>query len=305
MNPHKKSPALGTGRHAAAGSHALLALAVGAVAMGASPIFVRAADVGPFASAFWRVCLALPLLWAWDRWESRTAAARAPFWSSTAVLAGALFAGDLFFWHLAITHTTVANATFFATTAPIWVVLGAWLMRSEAIGGRTLAGLALALCGGALLVGESLDVAPGRVRGDLFGIATAVFFGGYFLAVRAARAAQGPARITFVATLVTAGVLFLTALALEPTLLPQSIQGVLALVALAVVSHAAGQGLLSYALGHLPATFSSLVIFLEAVAAAVLAWIILGEAVSALQALGGAVILASVWIARPRPAKSG
>jgi len=43
------------------------ALVAGAVAMGVSPIFVRLADVGPFTSAFWRVTLALPLLYAWMR----------------------------------------------------------------------------------------------------------------------------------------------------------------------------------------------------------------------------------------------
>ena len=43
------------------------ALVAGAVAMGISPIFVRIADVGPFTSAFWRVALALPLLYTWMR----------------------------------------------------------------------------------------------------------------------------------------------------------------------------------------------------------------------------------------------
>src|SRR5689334_3844247 len=33
---------------------AFACLVLGAVAMGASPIFVRLADVGPYASAFWR-----------------------------------------------------------------------------------------------------------------------------------------------------------------------------------------------------------------------------------------------------------
>ena len=48
---------------------ALAALVLGAVGMGASPVFVRLADVGPFASAFWRAFLALPFLWAWARFE--------------------------------------------------------------------------------------------------------------------------------------------------------------------------------------------------------------------------------------------
>ena len=53
------------------------------------------------------------------------------------------------------------------------------------------------------------------------------------------------------------------------------------------------------ALGRLPAAFSSLVIFLEAIAAALFAWALLGEPVSAAQALGGLAILAGIYIARP------
>ena len=55
------------------------------------------------------------------------------------------------------------------------------------------------------------------------------------------------------------------------------------------------------ALGRLPPVFSSLVIFLEAVAAAIFGWILLGEALTLVQALGGALILFGIWTARPRP----
>ena len=65
--------------------------------------------------------------------------------TAAVLLAGLFFTGDLFFWHLAILGTTVANATFLATTAPIWVALGAWLVLSEAVTGRILIGLALCL----------------------------------------------------------------------------------------------------------------------------------------------------------------
>ena len=43
---------------------ALVALFAGATCIALSPIWVRLADVGPTASAFWRVALAVPLLWA-------------------------------------------------------------------------------------------------------------------------------------------------------------------------------------------------------------------------------------------------
>jgi drug/metabolite transporter (DMT)-like permease len=50
-----------------------------------------------------------------------------------------------------------------------------------------------------------------------------------------------------------------------------------------------------------PAVFSSLVIFLEAVAGAAFGWIILGEALTPVQGAGGALILLGIWTARPRP----
>lgn len=283
---------------------ALAALVAGAVAMGLSPILVRfvSPEVGPFASAFWRVALALPVLWAWMRWEEARAPRLRRGLTPSAVLAGLAFAGDLLFWHLAILGTTVANATFFATTAPVFVVLFAWAGLRRRPAGRTLLGLLVCLMGGATLVGQSVQVDPARLAGDRDGVITALFFALYFLTVERARArGLGAARVTFVASCITALVL-LGAVALLETrpVLPQSPSAAAGLLALALISHAGGQGLLSVALGRLPAGFSSLVIFLEAVAAAILAWLLLGEALGLLQVLGGGLILAGIAVARPK-----
>ena len=277
-------------------------LVLGAVAMGASPIFVRLTDIGPQASAFWRTALALPFLWIWARLENRRTAS--PL-SGAVWLVGLFFAGDLFFWHLSILATTVANATFLATTAPIWVALGAGLVLSEQVGARTIAGLLLCMLGGATLLGESFGFAPHRLIGDIYGLATAIFFGAYMLAVRAARRHTGAGRLAFLATSISAACLLPVALAAEGNLLPQSAGGFAALLALALVSQVGGQGLLSVALGILPATFSSLVIFLEAIAAAGLAWLLLGEPLCLAQLCGGVLILLGIWVARPRGAPIG
>src|SRR5262245_45944419 len=121
---------------------ACAALVGGAVAMGVSPIFVRLADVGPFASAFYRVFLALPVLYAWMRVEAARAKGRPdrlPRFTAPVVAGGIFFACDLFFWHLAILNTTVANATFFATTAPVWVVIFGWLVYRRRVSAAALA----------------------------------------------------------------------------------------------------------------------------------------------------------------------
>jgi drug/metabolite transporter (DMT)-like permease len=276
------------------------ALVAGAVAIGVSPISVRLADVGPFASALWRVALALPLLWAWARLADGPERPSQRFAPAT-VLSGLAFAGTLFFWHPPVTHTSVANATFFATTAPIWVVLFGWLLFRQRATAEVLMGLGLCLIGGAALLAQSFQLKPAGAIGDLFGIATGIFYGLYFLAMQAARKTMSTARLTFEATLITVAILFVVAFISEPTILPHSGTGLAALLAMAWISHSGGQGLLALALGRLPAAFSSLVIFLEAVAAAGFAWAALGESITLAQALGGIAILAGIFVARPRP----
>ncbi|MFC2250549.1 DMT family transporter [Labrys portucalensis] len=287
---------------------AFAALIAGAMAMGISPILVRLTDVGPFASAFYRVLLALPVLYAWMRIEESKADTpdTGPAFSLPVIATGVFFAADLFFWHLAITNTTVANATFFATMAPLWVVILGWLVYRRRASRAAMIGLGLCLLGGLALVVQSLGFAPDHLIGDGFAGVTGLFFGAYFLAVEKARLRHRAARLTFYMSVVTVVILAVAALwatqSLGQRFLPAGATGWLVLIALAWVSHAGGQGLLSVALGSLPVVFSSLVIFLEAVAAAALGWLVLDEPVSLLQALGGLVIIAGIWVSRPRPA---
>lgn len=270
--------------------------------MGISPVFVRLADVGPFTSAFWRVGLALPALWLWARLEPAPATEARPDAPAklAIVLAGLLFAADLTFWHLSIMKTTVANATFLATLAPVWVVLGSGVFLGETVARPVILGLALCLIGATALIGATLSVSPERLAGDLYGLATSVFFGAYFLAVRRARRAFGSGQALLLSSLVTALVLLIEALALESRFWPATLLGTSALAGLALVSHAGGQGLLAFALGHLPAAFSALVIFLEAVAAAAFGWLFLGEALGVSQALGAAAIFTGIAVAGRR-----
>ncbi|WP_421726325.1 DMT family transporter [Bauldia sp.] len=283
------------------------ALLLAALAMATSPIFVRLAEIGPFASAFWRVAGALPLIWLWAAWENRgqaNAGIAAFRMSGASLVAGLLFAGDLLVWHLAILKTTVANATFLAMMAPVWVVLGSGLLIGEKVGRAGVVGLLLCVAGAAALVGSSVSFAPDRLEGDLYGIATSVFFGAYFMAIRVARRTAGTGQILFQSSLISALVLIIAAFIAGDSLIPATGGGILALIGLSYFSHAGGQGFLAYALGHLPAAFSSLVTFLGSLVAATLAWLIFAEALSPIQAVGGVLILGGIYIARPNARRS-
>ena len=111
------------------------ALLLGNFALAFGPWLVRMADVGPSASAMWRLALAAPVLFliAAYRRQPLTLPNNALYW--TMLLSGLFFAVDLAAWHIGILKTKMANATLFANAAslffPIWgfLVARAWPTR--------------------------------------------------------------------------------------------------------------------------------------------------------------------------------
>lgn len=297
MTGHASSPRAGTADRAA-----LAALLLGAVLVGASPIFVRLSELGPMATAFYRPFLAIPALALWMAADRRTnPATRRPASRGDylrLLLAGAFFAGDLAFWHLSILHTSVANATLFANSAPIFVTMGAWLLFAHRVTRLYLSGMVLALVGAAVLAGGSAAVEPGNLLGDFFGVVTAMFLASYILAVSRLRAGFSAATTMTWSSLGTAAVLLPVAALMGEELVAVTLYGWAMLVGLALLSHAAGQGLIAYALAHLRPGFSSIGLLLEPLAAALLAWAILSEEITPWQATGGAVILWGIVLAR-------
>ncbi|NNG03529.1 MAG: DMT family transporter [Inquilinus sp.] len=289
---------------------AFVALIAGAMAIAFSPIFVRLSDLNASVTAFWRPALALPALWLLMRVEGRApdtrqARPRSRRDAALLALAGFLFAGDLFFWHWSIQYTSVANSTLFANFAPLFVALASWLVFGERFSRTFLAALALGLAGAIVLMGDSLTIGLDHLFGDALGLTTAMFYGGYIIVVGRLRSRFSTAVLMAWTSLVTALILLPVALVSGQPMLPAALAGWGVLLGLSLISHAGGQSLIAYALAHLPAAFSSLSLLVQPVAAAVLAWAILGEPLSLLQAVGGAIILSAILLARrgsrPRP----
>jgi drug/metabolite transporter (DMT)-like permease len=273
------------------------ALLLGAVAIATSALFVKVSETGPVATAFWRVFLALPFLWAWSVIEQRERHGTS-FASDRRLLiaAGLFFAGDLAVWHWSIVLTSVANSTLLANLAPIFVTLAAWLLFRQRLSTKFLAGLATALTGMVVLIGGDFTLSGKELIGDALGVVTAMFYAGYQLTVTRLRARVATSTIMAWSGLFTVIVLLPIALLSGERMLPVTDIGWIKLIGLALISQVAGQSLIAYAMAHLPATFSSVGLLLQPVMAAVFAWILLGEAVSALQLVGGITVLIGIRI---------
>lgn len=281
---------------------ALAGLLAGAVGIAFAPIFVRLSEVGPVTTAFWRLALALPVLWLWRaaaaRFNPVTAYPRTRRDRFGLIVAGLCFAGDLAVWHWSLKYTSVANATLLPNFAPVFVTLGGYLMFGQRFTRRFLFGMAIAIAGAAVLMGHSVHLSLANLFGDILGLITAVFYAGYILAVGRLRARLSTPTIMAWSGTITCAVLFVIAVASEHRLLPASPAGIAVLLGLALISHAGGQSLIAYALAHLPAAFSSVSLLLQPAVAALLAWLLLAEPLSPLQGLGAAVILCGIVLAR-------
>lgn len=286
---------------------ALPLLLCGAVAIAFAPIFVRLSELGPTATAFHRVFLALPAMWMWSVLDGRRQTERRPL-SRTDILglglAGLLFAGDLAFWHWSIRFTTVANATLLANFAPVFVALAGWALFRERFSRVFLIGMAVALLGACVLMGRSVSLSATHVLGDALGLVTAMFYAGYIVCVGRLRARLSTSTIMIGSGLATSAALLPIAVMSGESLVAESLYGWMILLGLALVSHCGGQGLIAFALAHLPAAFSSVSLLLQPAVAAGLAWILLGEALGRLQGFGAGLILAGIYLARrgSRPA---
>ena len=283
---------------------AFLALLGAGVAVGFSPIFARLSDLAPLASGFYRLAFAVPAVWlfAWisgDRLGSFSSLSRGDH--IRLILAGLAFAADIAFWHLAIANTTVLEATLLASTVPIMVTVAAVFLFGEKLKPLFVMGLALALCGVVTLALQRTGAGvtpPDRLLGGIFALLAALFFALYLLLIANVRRHSSTTTIMFYISFVAALGILPFALIMSPTMLSGSLNGWLILLGLAVISHAGGQGLMTFALAHLPTSFSSMTGLMQTAVAAVVAWILFSEPLTPLMLASGAAILAGIWICR-------
>ncbi len=294
------APSLGASRLRVdrAGWAALLA-GTGIIAW--SGVLARLLDVGPLAGAAWRMGLAVPALAVWSNRMGRSRPRGLADFRAVVLplaLSGCAFAVDVGSFHLSLTGTNVANASFIGNVAPVLAVVGGALFFNERSAPQVWPALALALFGAWVMAGMT---APLGVKwGDALALNAAIAYAAYLMFIKRARARLDGPSATLVSAAVSAVLLTAAATARGEKLVPTSPRGWAVVFLLGFVSHALGQGLTSVALGRVPVAQVAIVILAGPPVSALIAWIVLGEGMNLLQWAGGLAILAAVYLGRPR-----
>ena len=213
------------------------------------------------------------------------------------VLAGLAFAVDVGTFHLAIFGTKVANAVFIGALTPILAVVGGAAFFAERPPGRVWVALGLALAGAWVMAGMTSPAAVGA--GDAFALAAAIAYAAYVLFIKRLRLSLDAPTATLWSAAVSAAALMAAAILRGEVLIPSTLLGWTIVALLGLVTHTLGQGLTSLAIGRTSVGLVALVMLAQPPFSALLAWGVLGEAMTGVQAIGGAIILAAVLLARP------
>jgi drug/metabolite transporter (DMT)-like permease len=277
-----------------------LAALLGASCIAFSGVFYRFADVSPSTATVFRCLYGLPLLalFAWLEWRRFGGLPRGSI--RLALIAGIFFAGDLTFWHHSIDAVGAGLSTVLGNLQVLVVGIVAWLLLGERPSRAILAALPVVLVGVVLISGLVGGGAYGAnpALGVVFGFATALCYAGYLLVIRrSGRDLSRPVTPVAISTAATAGVALLVGMPLgDLQLVPTwPAHGWLALYG--VTSQFLGYVLISVSLPRLPAAVTSIILLVQPVMSVVLAMVLLGEAPSALQLLGVALVVGGIAVA--------
>lgn len=271
------------------------ALLAGILCISWSAIFVRWAAVPGATSAFYRLLIpGLVLLPTFLLFPARKLPAR----SYLIIFAGGFFFSlDLAFYNTSILQTSAANSTLLGNNTPIFVGLLTWLVFRRRPGLSFWAGLALAVAGSLVILGADIARHASFGWGDAMALAAAACFAVYLLATENVRAHTGTLDFLRLAILSSTVCMFCFALLLRAPLGIPDRQSLLAILGLGIISQLGGYLALTYALGHLPATVTSVSLLSQGPLTAILAAIFLHEPLSLAQIIGGVLVLGGVFLA--------
>ena len=156
---------------------------IGGCLIGLAPIFVRFSEVGPSFTGFYRFLFATILIFAYGFFTKKI---KYLSFRELAIISipGLCFGTDIALWHSSIIFTSIAHATLFVNTAPLYVCILGYLLFKDKLNNLFLISLLISLLGVYVLVSNNPNFLGSYLSfGDLLALLAAFFYAGYLLSI--------------------------------------------------------------------------------------------------------------------------
>jgi drug/metabolite transporter (DMT)-like permease len=273
------------------------ALLIGAFAIASSAIMVKLSHAPAGVIATYRllftVLLMTPImLWSY-RQELLTITRRDWMFSA---LSGFFLAIHFVLWFESLNYTSVASSVVLVTLQPLFTFVGGYYFFKEKLDFKAILGSMLAILGSVIICWGDFRLGGMAMFGNILALLGAMMVSGYWLFGQSVRQRLSLMTYTYVVYGTSTGFLFLYVLLVQQPLFPYPSSEWLLFLGLAIFPTLLGHSVFNWALKWFSATMISMAILFEPIGAAILAYFILGEIVVWTQWLGGAIILAGIYL---------
>ena len=220
---------------------------------------------------------------------------RRPTWATVraTVLGGVFFAGDIVLTFTAFRLTSVANATIIGALAPVFITLGAVKWFGERLGRRDAIVIASSFAGVALVAIGSQGSPTWSPVGDAAAALSVLTWTAFWLFSKRAREHVDAIDYMAGVMLVSAVVVSTMSLVTRTSLRPPDASDWAWIVLVAVVPGMMGHLSVAWSHRFVEAWLGSLLLQSQPVIGSVAAWVVLDERITALTAIGGAIVVVS------------
>jgi drug/metabolite transporter (DMT)-like permease len=274
-----------------------IVLVASLVAVAHAAIFVRMADADPLVTAAYRMLIASAVLLPVAAVTARREILRLNKREWRLIGWAAVFLALHFAtWIASLDFTSIANSVVLVTLTPVWLAVWAVVALRQPPGRRTWLAVGLALAGSIVMGSGSARVGLETLFGDGLALAGGILFVGFLLLAEAARRTIG---IVAFVTLVYSGaaiLLWATVFALDLPVVGLSLETYLAFIGLGLVSQIIGHTGFNWAVRVISPMVLALLFLTEPLLSTALGWFYFGEGFARETAIGGALILAAVYL---------
>ena len=207
---------------------------------------------------------------------------------------GIALGADIVFFFSAIKTTSVVNATTIGSLQPILVGVVAARFFGEKIRPRDALWSLVALAGAFVVVTSSTSDDVTSLRGDLLAVAAMFSWSAYFIASKNSRSTMTSTEFTAGTSIWTAAICLVIGLPLGQDFSWPNASNWGWLIVMIIGSGIVGHSLMNWSLQRIPLWVGSTFTLFIPVASAMLAWLILDEAVAALQGIAMACVIGAL-----------
>ncbi len=200
-------------------------------------------------------------------------------------------------WITSLDHTSVASSVVLVSTSPVFVALGSIFFLKEKLGRLLVWGIAITLIGAMILSSKELGVGKSSLLGNALALAGAIGIAGHYLIGKVLRARIDTFSYVTVVYSITALFLILISGFLGHSFFDYRTDTFLLFFLIAFVPQVIGHTTLNWALKLFSAATVAVITLSEPIGASILAFFLLGETITAMQFLGGFIILTGVALA--------